>query len=77
MEEGKWMYQGGDVDFDPQATIITEDGVRLEVAKSSPEAAEELRQEGSEELVQQLEDIQGKPDHPAFKKTAGRTFKAS
>eukprot|EP00802_Teleaulax_amphioxeia_P000889 Tamp_00890.p3 GENE.Tamp_00890~~Tamp_00890.p3 ORF type:complete len:277 (-),score=71.23 Tamp_00890:2144-2974(-) len=74
LEDGKWMYQGGDVDFDPKATLIMEDGVRLEAPEPKPDAQKD---EKTAELIEQLDDIQAKPDHPAFKKTGGRTFKAN
>jgi uncharacterized protein YchJ len=52
LEVDRWMYQGGDVDFDPKATLIMEDGVRLEApASSAPDA------QASEELQQKFRQV--------------------
>ena len=53
-EGGKWMYQGGDVDFDPKATLIMEDGVRLEAPDPKEPEAEE---QASEELQQKFRQV--------------------
>lgn len=74
-EDGKWMYQGGDVDFNPQATLIMEDGERLECPPEP--AAGQAQLAANEETDEGPTDIKGDTDHPAFKKTGGRTYKAN